>query len=70
MNRQHIFGDAFFWVRFNFLQEGGVGGVGVVSQSRSSPDLNRKKGKIGEIGSGPSQSYLAAFTEHRTDNRW
>ena len=24
MNRQHIFGDAFFWVRFNFLQEGGV----------------------------------------------
>ena len=24
MNRQHIFGDAFFWVRFNFLQEGGA----------------------------------------------
>ena len=24
MNRQHFFGDAFFWVWFNFLQEGGV----------------------------------------------
>ena len=24
MNRQHIFRDAFFWVQFNFLQEGGA----------------------------------------------
>ena len=24
MNRQHIFGDAFCWVRFNFLQEEGA----------------------------------------------
>ena len=27
MNRQHIFGDAFCWVRFNFLQEGGAPGL-------------------------------------------